>query len=387
MSSPNDLSLSLTPQDDWINMLTGMDNFLDTDGISDIGTPTLTPTNSSSEPTSCDLNSMTPEENPVVVDPPSTVNACDVPTTGQPSSEFQQPSSPDTVEYPLTSKRKAVEPVVTNSSDDTSKNAISAEAKAQARSERKRTREKQRRLDVNSQITDLTTLLLKVEGDEEGDGGVPKGQSSNIPSNRVDLISRTIAVLSRIHNENKKRGREVLELKAKIEEMKKRQEAAENEARNSARALAQQQMNVKPNEQKQQQQPVFMMVPMMVSPDSLPNATQSGFMPQAIQMPMQMQMCPQVFPAPQSAQATSNVFPTVMQPNVMSQKPQVVYYPGNTAQVPAPTPVQATTIQPSFVADKPKTQQQIQGQGYTTVTFDSSQMNMSMNGGNLAHCA
>lgn len=101
--------------------------------------------------------------------------------------------------------------------------AISAEARAQARSERKRSREKQRRSDVNKQFADLSQLLRRIEAedlDAEGMAGLSTFPSGG-PTNRVDLIARTIAVLERMHKMSSKRRREVVDLNRQLEDMKK----------------------------------------------------------------------------------------------------------------------------------------------------------------------
>lgn len=99
--------------------------------------------------------------------------------------------------------------------------AVSAEAKAQARSERKRTREKQRRLDVNSQIVDLTAILQKVDADDLKDVANTAAAKNSSPGNRVDLIGRTIAVLNKIHGENRKRQAEISDLQEKVSKSNK----------------------------------------------------------------------------------------------------------------------------------------------------------------------
>jgi Helix-loop-helix DNA-binding domain len=85
---------------------------------------------------------------------------------------------------------------------------------AMSRSERKRHREKKRRSDVNRGFDELTNLLIEVdpevraEAEERSRRGLWKGslgaQDDNLLS-RVDLISRTVSVLRRIHNENEER--------------------------------------------------------------------------------------------------------------------------------------------------------------------------------------
>ena len=94
---------------------------------------------------------------------------------------------------------------------------LTEEMKTQIRSERKRTREKQRRSDVNSQFSTLTELLQRVEGydlesdvsDDEDDTETKKRKINSVgvlnvaPSNRVDLIARTISVMDRLHRVNR----------------------------------------------------------------------------------------------------------------------------------------------------------------------------------------
>ena len=101
-------------------------------------------------------------------------------------------------------------------------NAVSQEQRAQSRSERKRSREKQRRSDVNKQFNDLTNVLSKIESEDVtalGIGRLPLPAGGN--TNRVELIARTITVLERIHDTNKKRKQEMQELVKQLEETKK----------------------------------------------------------------------------------------------------------------------------------------------------------------------
>lgn len=98
---------------------------------------------------------------------------------------------------------------------------------AQSRSERKRSREKQRRMDVNKQFSNLTGVLQRIGNEEnkEAAGGEDESLSSLItsfnPSNRIDLISRTVACLERLHESNKKQKLEIKEQKKELEEVKK----------------------------------------------------------------------------------------------------------------------------------------------------------------------
>lgn len=109
-------------------------------------------------------------------------------------------------------------------------NATSEDKKAQIRSERKRTREKQRRSDVNSQFALLTDILKRVEdydmdsdvSDDEEDGETKKRKVKSVgmvnvaPSNRVDLIARTVAIMERLHKVNRSLRQNVKSLRKTV---------------------------------------------------------------------------------------------------------------------------------------------------------------------------
>jgi hypothetical protein len=90
-----------------------------------------------------------------------------------------------------------------------------------SRSERKRHREKKRRSDVNKGFDDLMNLLVeidpkvRIEAEERARRGQWKGslgaQEDNLLS-RVDLITRTVDVLRRVHRENEERKGIIMEL-------------------------------------------------------------------------------------------------------------------------------------------------------------------------------
>lgn len=127
---------------------------------------------------------------------------------------------------------------------------VNAESKALARSERKRTREKKRRCDVNAQFADLTTLLRRVEEEDENeDDDVEKRVTSSNPTNRVDLIARTIYMMERIHEGNIKRRKKISKLQQDIMDAEKRAKVAEEKLQ-KVKLDGKQQM--------------MMMVPMMV---------------------------------------------------------------------------------------------------------------------------
>jgi hypothetical protein len=87
--------------------------------------------------------------------------------------------------------------------------------KANARSERKRSREKQRRCDVNKQFSDLTQVLREIEGAKDD------SRLSFSPANRVDLVSRTINHLEHLRDANKRQKTEIDTLKQQLDQTKK----------------------------------------------------------------------------------------------------------------------------------------------------------------------
>jgi len=201
---------------------------------------------------------------------------------------------------------------------DPPRTSISNEDKKQARSERKRSREKQRRLDVNAQIVELTTVLQKVEA-EENDGeesSFPNNPSS--PGNRVDLIGRTIATLSRFYNENGKRQREITELQEKVTIAKKKIKL--KEVQNLAVAA---------------QQTSAMMMPMM----------NGNFMPMQSMQSM-------MYPTACVANPMQQMYNAMVQPkmHVDLSKPQSILQPPPTF-LPASSyqaVIQKTTLQPTM---------------------------------------
>jgi hypothetical protein len=103
--------------------------------------------------------------------------------------------------------------------------------KTMARSERKRSREKQRRCDVNRQFTDLTTVLKQIEAEEAAEDHSASTSSSSLwgvlprvafsASNRVELIARTITHLERLNASNKRRKKEIDSLQQQLDLAKK----------------------------------------------------------------------------------------------------------------------------------------------------------------------
>merc|ERR1712194_56037 len=131
-----------------------------------------------------------------------------------------------------------------NNGNEDTKNMTSmelhiAQQEAQVRSERKRSREKQRRNDVNKQFQELTEVLKQIEREaqEMGRGDDSYGSLSTMmaiaastgPTNRVDLIARTIVHLERLNRTAKKQKIEINQLREQLESTKKSgEDMAEN---------------------------------------------------------------------------------------------------------------------------------------------------------------
>merc|ERR1711957_1061552 len=65
-------------------------------------------------------------------------------------------------------------------------------------------------------------------GDENGDDDVEKRVTSSNPTNRVDLIARTIYMMERIHEGNIKRRKKMSKLQQDIMDVEKRAKVAED---------------------------------------------------------------------------------------------------------------------------------------------------------------
>lgn len=297
------------------------------------------------------------------------------------------PPSPSLMPYPSTFSEEEIHDILgamnsnDNDGDDT---GISADSRAKARSERKRSREKQRREDVNKHFGDLSQLLRHIETeDEDGSKWVPATTVG--PTNRVDLIARTIIVMERIHKVNMDRKQEIVDLNKQLEDAKK---MAEDTAARLKEATMYQQ-----GPQKQ----VMMMVPMMVNPETMggaasaPGAT-AGFMPQQMPfMPQQMMMMPQMpqqqqqmAQAPQPAQA-NNATPANMQMQMMQQMMQPMMQQQQQMMQPQFNSMMFPQAQAAPVAAAATEQpQQDQQQGQQQ---QGKQQGSPESGGNLAHCA
>ena len=248
--------------------------------------------------------------------------------------------------------------------------SLDIESKVQARSERKRNREKQRRTDVNAQFAALTSLLRRVEAEDlesdadteedDDDSADPDNKSKKrkkcslsvigalgqgSPSNRVDLIARTITVMDRLHELSAKRRTEVRKLKKQLKTAKTTDEVTDKvtavpvqvPSAAGAQMMPMNAPSMMMSPGKDGQQPFMMMVPMMMGPDGQP---QGGGMPAApMPLPMQFmgQQCYPMQPPPQGQQVK-------MPPQGMQMMPPGMY-PGQPPQgasrpVSSPGPVQ-----------------------------------------------
>lgn len=132
------------------------------------------------------------------------------------------------------------------------------------RTERKRCREKQRRVDTNKQFSELTACLRQVESEFDSEelrsAALPSVFS---PSNRADLLARTAALMNALHQCCKRRKVEVETLRVDLENAKKAGEEAAAKLKENIMAP----QNMGGNK-------VMMMVPMMIGGDG-----QTGMMP------------------------------------------------------------------------------------------------------------
>ena len=249
---------------------------------------------------------------------------------------------------------------------------VSSEAKALARTERKRSREKQRRSDVNKQLAELTSALRKIESEDPEE---TKHLPAYSPSNRVDLICRTIQLLNSLYENNKKRKASIVDLEKQLEVAKKAGEEAAAKLKESMMAP----QTIGNNK-------VMMMVPMMIDNGSaapMPMmAPFMGAMPSvatpapgpadasvpsmstAASMPMMMPPMPWMMPPVTAALPNHMQVPSAPMPSASAH--------GSTASSATATPAEASSTSLSVATSKPDSKQQ----------GSASKM-----GSNLAHCA
>ena len=141
-------------------------------------------------------------------------------------------------------------------------NDIPNDARAVARSERKRSREKQRRSDVNKQFATLTDMLRQIESSNTDlFASRVWTEASFSPTNRVELMARTIHVLQNLDSSHKRQKTRVRELEEQLEQAKKAGEEAAAKAKEKMMAPMQTGQNQ-----------VVMMVPMLIGGGSAQGA-------------------------------------------------------------------------------------------------------------------
>jgi DNA-binding protein H-NS len=224
-----------------------------------------------------------------------------------------------------------------------------------ARTERKRSREKQRRFDVNKQFSELTAAVRQIEMETE-EYRVPTMYS---PNNRADLIARTVALLQALHSMNQKKQKEINELQEELQRAKLAGEEAAQKLKESMMAP----QNVGNNK-------VIMMVPMMMNADG----STAGVNPTA---------APVAFPPmpfPTGAPATTN---DATPPNPWGVMPpwmmQHMMMPQAALMVPPAPPMSGASNNSSASSTSPS--------GEPKVAPSSSAADGNVVGSNLAHCA
>jgi hypothetical protein len=202
-----------------------------------------------------------------------------------------------------------------------------------ARTERKRSREKQRRFDVNKQFTELTSAVRQIELETE-EYRVPTMYS---PNNRADLIARTVALLQALHTMNQRKQKDMDSLQ---EELQRTKQAGEETAAKLKESMMAPQ-NLGNNK-------VMMMVPMMISSnDTAANTAAMGF-PAASQAPNPTSAAmpfmhagapapPQGTPTVAAPAGFTAAFPTPLQHHhqQQQQQPQMPVYSGATITDPS----------------------------------------------------
>jgi hypothetical protein len=139
--------------------------------------------------------------------------------------------------------------------------SVPDDTRAAARSERKRSREKQRRSDVNKQFSTLTDLLRQIESSNTDLFAAPVWTDSSFsPTNRVELMARTIHVLQTLERSHKRQKTVVKDLEKQLEVAKKAGEEAAAKAKENMMAPMQAGQNQ-----------VVMMVPMLIGGGTTPD--------------------------------------------------------------------------------------------------------------------
>jgi len=236
---------------------------------------------------------------------------------------------------------------------------IPNDSRAAARSERKRSREKQRRSDVNKQFSTLTDMLRQIESSNKDLFATPIWtEASFSPTNRVELMARTIHVLQTLDNSHKRQKTRVRELEEQLEQAKKAGEEAAAKAKEKMMAPMQTGQNQ-----------VVMMVPMLIGgggAGAAPSAAAAAQSPMAF-MPMAG--------GGESASAMGGGMPTAAMPWMMPH----AMSPWGGMMMPTAAPATTATATPPNSA----------AAASSTSSEESKQPPASENTttSNLAHCA
>jgi len=263
---------------------------------------------------------------------------------------------------------------------------LKTEARSTARSERKRTRERQRRDDVNKQFAGLTRLLRQIEEDDIAENNEITTSCRRLTgqTNRVDLISNAILVLEQKHKTGKTRKNEIIKLKQELADTNKMVE--DTAARLKEATMYQQ--SASPNQQ------VMTMMPMMVAPE-LARAVSSGMYNNGMfpYPPVQSNGIPQMYPSmmPQMAHQqlpTITTNPTACEPQDSQAGNSSVNVLNKQQNNDAPSQPMTSATSPSDPAWS-KTRTDVKAQQQSTWHHSGSTGGPSSNtdGGNLAHCA
>jgi hypothetical protein len=254
-------------------------------------------------------------------------------------------------------------------------NDFASDHKVAAQTERKRSREKQRRLDFNRQFSELTAALRRIEGDSEGNtaGSIYSGSITN----RSDLIARTISLLNSLHESNKRRKTENEKLQEELERAKKAGEETAAKLKESMMAP----QNVGSGK-------VMMMVPMMIGAggDATVMSHAAAGMPYGA-----AQMAPfWMPPAPGSAQAPEHIAGVAgasASAKTSQDPPQQPPAPAMPFMMPPPWMMQNMMMMPTVAPMAPVASTSA---GSASSNGDDQKKNAATGspvGGNLAHCA
>lgn len=243
--------------------------------------------------------------------------------------------------------------------DQKPQDAHIAAQEAQLRSERKRSREKQRRNDVNKQFAELTEVLKNIEREaqEVGRNDDAYGSVSTMmaiaastgPTNRVDLIARTIVHLERLNRTAKKQRLDIASLREQLERTKK---AGED--------MAEKLKDVMFNQQRQFSTAAYAPFPQLTS-SSVPATATS---PATAAPGMSHMAAPSGVPQ----QPIQQQIPMMMMPMMIPQ---------STAQAPGPAGAPAGTPAPTGAPGAASLQQQQPQQQFMMVMHPGGQMTMA----------